>query len=68
MTSTIKVNNIKDTGDNNMVVKCGSTLTLGKHRLRQQPLLLHQEKDIFVIQVVEHLQLIYQVHLLLVTL
>ncbi len=30
MTSTIKVNNIKDTGDNNMVVKCGSTLTLGK--------------------------------------
>ena len=30
MTSTIKVNTIKDTGDNNMVVKCGSTLTLGK--------------------------------------
>ncbi|WP_293320931.1 glycine-rich domain-containing protein [Phenylobacterium sp.] len=30
MSSIIKVNNIKDTGDNNMVVKCGSTLTLGK--------------------------------------
>ena len=30
MTSTIKVNNIKDTGDNNMIVKCGSTITLGK--------------------------------------
>jgi len=30
MTSTIKVNNIKDTGDNNMIIKCGSTLTLGK--------------------------------------
>jgi len=30
MTSTIKVNNIKDTGDNNMIIKCGSTLTIGK--------------------------------------
>ena len=30
MTSKIKVDNITDQGGNNMVVKCGSTITLGK--------------------------------------